>query len=130
MKLKISKAAESMRRFRKRFPAYVREYEKEWRKANPDKRRAIEKRVRDKVRMIVLTHYGGKPPKCKCCGESHFEFLSIDHINGDGAKERRIYGSKLAYSLIRRGFPKGYRILCHNCNQARGYYGKCPHKKR
>ena len=91
--------------------------------------RAKEKRMRDKVRMKVLEHYGGIPPKCACCGETHFEFLSIDHINGNGTKERRQYGSKLAYSLIRRGYPEGYQILCHNCNQAKGYYGKCPHQK-
>jgi hypothetical protein len=124
------KAKEAMRRFRKRFPVYVRQYEKEWRAANPEKRRAIEKKCRDKVRLRVLTHYGGNPPKCKCCGEKHIEFLSIDHINGGGSKERKIYGSKLAYSIIRRGYPKGYRVLCHNCNQALGYYGYCPHKKK
>lgn len=124
------RAAANMRRFRQRFPAYAKEKMKAWLKANPEKRRAIEKRVRDKIRLRILIHYGGSPPKCKCCGESQLEFLSLDHINGGGSKERRIYGSKLAYSLIRRGFPKGYQILCHNCNQAKGYYGKCPHRKR
>jgi hypothetical protein len=24
---------------------------------------------------------------------------------------------------------KGYRVLCHNCNLARGFYGYCPHEK-
>jgi hypothetical protein len=118
-----------MRNLRKRFPAYYKAYDRSWRKANPEKRRAIEKRIRDKVRLIVLEHYGGKPPKCACCREKTIEFLSLDHINGGGRKERRQYGSKLCYSLIRRKFPKGYQILCHNCNQAKGYYGKCPHKK-
>lgn len=130
MTSKISKTAEAMRRFRKRFPVYSREYQNEWRKANPEKRRAIEKRCREKIRMTVLIHYGGKPPKCKCCGERHLEFLSIDHIKGGGRQERIKYGSKFYYSLIRRNFPKGYRVLCHNCNQALGYYGRCPHKKK
>lgn len=26
-------------------------------------------------------------------------------------------------------FPPGFRVLCHNCNQARGFYGYCPHEK-
>src|SRR3990167_3967317 len=112
--LKNKMAAEAMRRFRKRFPIESREYLRAWLKANPEKRRAIEKRVREKVRLRVLRQYGGTPPKCKCCRESHIEFLSIDHINSGGSKERRFYGSKLAYSIIRRGFPKGYQILCHN----------------
>ena len=127
-KLLNNKAAEAMRLFRKRFPIESRNYLKAWLKANPEKRRAIEKRARDKIRLKVLCNYGGTPPKCNCCKESHIEFLSIDHKNGGGTKERKFYGSKLAYSIIRRGFPKGYQILCHNCNQAKGYYGRCPHK--
>lgn len=122
-------AADRMRNLRKRFPTYYKDYQKAWLKANPEKRRSIEKRIRDKIRLKVLEHYGGVPPRCACCGEKHIEFLSIDHKNGGGRKERRQYGSKLAYSLIRREYPKGYQILCHNCNQAKGYYGKCPHRK-
>ena len=118
-----------MRRFRKRFPAFVREYEKEYRHANRATMRAIDKRARDKIRLKVLKYYGGTPPKCKCCGETQYEFLSIDHIKGGGSKERKEHGSKFCYVLIRRGFPKGYQILCHNCNQAKGYYGRCPHRK-
>jgi len=41
------------------------------------------------IRMTVLKHYGGTPPKCACCGESHLEFLAIDHIKGGGIKERK-----------------------------------------
>ena len=47
---------------------------------------------------------------------------------------------KLGYSSSKRGstlhkwikdnnFPDGFQILCHNCNQAKGYYGICPHEK-
>jgi hypothetical protein len=32
--------------------------------------------------------------------------------------------------VIKQGFPKDrFRLLCHNCNCARGYYGYCPHEK-
>jgi hypothetical protein len=30
--------------------------------------------------------------------------------------------------LRKNGFPKGFRVLCHNCNFAHGHYGYCPHK--
>jgi hypothetical protein len=27
------------------------------------------------------------------------------------------------------GFPKDlYQLLCHNCNQAKAWYGACPHQ--
>ena len=31
--------------------------------------------------------------------------------------------------LINERFPEGFRVLCHNCNQAIGYYGECPHAR-
>jgi hypothetical protein len=76
---------------------------------------------------MCLKHYGGK---CACCGEERREFLSIDHINGGGAKHRKeIHRASLYFWLIKNNFPDAFRILCHNCNQAMGIYGYCPHKK-
>ena len=63
---------------------------------------------------------------CACCGESRYEFLSIDHINGGGRQHRKTV-TKTCRWLVKQGFPKGYRVLCHNCNQALGFYGLCPH---
>ena len=86
------------------------------------------KELHRQMRALVLEAYGNK---CTCCGESTFEFLTIDHINGNGATERkelRLTGSKLYWKLRKEGFPKdNYRILCLNCNAARGFYGYCPH---
>jgi len=83
------------------------------------------------LRQEVVDYYGGK---CACCGESEPKFLAIDHIGGGGNKHRREMsangrGDNFAYWLKRNGFPKGYRILCHNCNMAIGAFGKCPHKE-
>lgn len=30
--------------------------------------------------------------------------------------------------IIKNKFPKKFQLLCHNCNQAIGYYGSCPHR--
>lgn len=79
----------------------------------------------------VFSAYGGY--KCSCCGEVHKEFLSIDHINGDGPEHReRLTGSPrngqtLYYWLKRNGFPVGFRVLCMNCNFSLGHHGFCPH---
>jgi hypothetical protein len=40
-----------------------------------------------KLKLAALNAYGG--PVCACCGETLFEGLAIDHINGDGAECRR-----------------------------------------
>ena len=47
------------------------------------------------------------------------DMLSIDHVNNDGAAERRRLGSseagsQLYYRLRREGFPEGYVCLCFN----------------
>ena len=59
-----------------------------------------------------------------------YEFLSIDHINNDGAAHRRKLGSNYIYSwLIQTNFPEGFQVLCHNCNLAKGFYKQCPHQR-
>lgn len=86
-------------------------------------------KARDKsLKLEIITAYGGK---CNCCGETHFEFLTIDHTEGGGAEHRRQKGKGrgIYKDLKARGFPKeGYRLLCLNCNISLGFYGYCPHK--
>lgn len=92
------------------------------------------KRAHRKLKDAALNAYGG--PRCVCCGESLVEFLTIDHVNNDGAAHRReIFtqsgrpggGSNFYNWLRRNNYPSGYRVLCYNCNCARGAYGYCPH---
>ena len=78
-----------------------------------------------RFRAAVLLAYGSS---CACCGESQLEFLGIDHIDGRGKVGQRRSGAEFYRWLKRQGFPKDdYRLLCHNCNQALGHYGYCPH---
>ena len=82
------------------------------------------------LRLEILKRYSKDVPFCACCGEKHLEFLSIDHINGGGAEHRRQLKEATIYRWLKRnGYPEGYRVLCHNCNQALGHYGYCPHQK-
>lgn len=89
------------------------------------------KRKRREIGLEVLAYYGGK---CACCGEATVEFLSIDHIDGSGAAHRRADKNCIDIKLWlwRRNFPKGFQVLCMNCNHAKGRRngnGKCPHKR-
>ena len=81
------------------------------------------------MRLLVLKHYGGDPPKCWCCGVDFAEFLSLDHINGGGRQHRQSIKIRWWEWIIKNGYPEGFRVACHNCNQAVGLYGYCPHQK-
>jgi len=91
--------------------------------------RVYTRKYRKRDKRLVFTHYGGDPPKCTCCGETHMEFLTIDHINGGGSKDRKkgLIGHDFYAWLIRNGYPEGYRVLCMNCNFSLGHWGYCPH---
>jgi len=91
-----------------------------------DKKLEKQRTRQRQIRLEVLAHYGGK---CACCGISEFEFLAIDHINGGGNIHRKEIKDTLTMWLYRNDYPKGFRVLCHNCNFSLGAYGYCPHSK-
>ena len=100
-----------------------------WYAKNRDRLLANAKEYLRELRRGVVAGYGGK---CECCGETMIEFLCIDHRHGDGRADREqgLAGRAMCLHLIRNGFPRDrYRLLCHNCNMARGLYGYCPHQK-
>lgn len=86
--------------------------------------------VRDRnrhIRMEVILAYGGE---CACCHEWRYELLAMDHINGGGNDQRKeMKGARLEPWLKKNGYPEGYRVLCHSCNQSYGLYGYCPHQE-
>ncbi len=96
---------------------------------NRDAVNARKRKYNRKLREAALKAYGNL---CQCCGEAHKEFLAIDHVNGGGRAHRKSYrdaGNYIFLWLRQRKYPKGFQVLCHNCNMAKGFYGECPHKR-
>lgn len=117
-------------KYLKEHPDYWKNYNKKrWSKPGAKiKRHEWLKKTRINRRKRVVEYYGGR---CECCGIKDFEFLAIDHINGGGVQHRKKLRSQYANIIdyaIRNNFPDTLRILCHNCNSALGFYGKCPHQ--
>lgn len=79
----------------------------------------------------MLAAYG---KVCTCCGESGLAFLTLEHVNQDGAAHRRAVGENGQAQLVdlkRQGWPQGaYTLRCYNCNIA-AYHngGTCPHRE-
>lgn len=115
---------------------------KEWHQKNPEGKKEyyrihkthlndIKRRHKEEKKMIIFNHYTGGKMQCMCecgCNVSHLKLLTIDHINSDGINDRPMYkGNKLLESIIERGFPPIYQILCYNCNLGRARNNRiCP----
>jgi len=110
----------------------VKSYSRDYHRKNKEKYNKLAREKALKLKLEVLTHYGGGTPKCACCGESIIEFLTIDHINNNGEKHRKQIGSGGGFYrwLKENNFPKGYRVLCFNCNCGRKLTKNkiCPHR--
>jgi hypothetical protein len=136
-----SKRKEYFKEYGKKNREVLNRKQREWTKKNPEKRKAIvlrcnqnnpdrHKKYHQQLRFKVLFYYGKGKIECACCGEQTYEFLAIDHINGGGTKERKEAYGNICQLLWNKKLPDGYQVLCHNCNMAKGLYGKCPHNNK
>lgn len=155
------KNREAAKRYRERNREKVNQRMRDWREANREKSReharewrnrklrngtpeevaairaaekAKTKRNQDRCREEVFAAYGGW--KCACCGETEKLFLSIDHVENNGAEERRsgMYaasGTGFYLWLRKQNFPPGYQVLCMNCQVGKHKNGGvCPHQQK
>lgn len=97
-----------------------------------DEIRRYNRERNQQLKAMLVAHYSNGANKCVCCGESEVRFLTIDHIDGNGAEHRKTTkcgtGATFYRRLIREGMPEGYQVLCYNCNNARIWNKKCPHQ--
>jgi hypothetical protein len=105
-------------------------YQIEYKLKNKEILRKKEKQERIRLKQEVITHYGGK---CNCCSEILLDFLTIDHINNNGAEHRRelkITSGNVFYRWLKNNnYPEGYQVLCSNCNLSKRINnGKCIHQ--
>jgi len=86
-------------------------------------------KYRLRLRFQFLEMYG---KICNCCGQSDPRFLTLDHVNNDGASHRETLSSDTMPALseaVKKHRPDLYQILCYNCNMGRAVNkGLCPHK--
>lgn len=104
------------------------------RKKSPIRQSAIRRAHYRKMKLQAYTAYGGFI--CRCCGETEESFLTLDHINNDGAEWRRaIFGRNrgaIPYEWCKaNGYPPIFQVLCWNCQQGKRYNdGICPHQRK
>lgn len=86
------------------------------------------KRNATKVKQTFLDMYGNK---CSCCGETEFDFLTVEHIKGQVGipKNQKRSGHNGWKDATKEYRPDLYTILCFNCNLASKNGRTCPHKR-
>lgn len=93
-----------------------------------------QREYRRKVKDLCYEAYGGYV--CTCCGVTGEKFLTLDHVNNDGAKHRKEQigsrgGIGIYLWIIRNNFPPIFQVLCFNCNHAKQLNGGvCPHQEK
>ncbi|WP_428323676.1 hypothetical protein [Nitrosopumilus sp.] len=111
----------------------IREYQRNYVKRNKNK---INKQINEKIKekkILVFNHYTNGKNQCQCCGENEFLFLSIDHIDNNGAEHRREIGKgySIYFWLVENDFPEGFQVYCMNCNWGKARNGGiCPHNNK
>jgi len=86
---------------------------------NIEKHRRVDALTRQKAnrkaRRECISLLGGKCVKCDFFDE---RALCIDHINGGGRKERKLFGGNYYNSVLKKikVGSQDYQILCANCN--------------
>lgn len=117
--------------FSNKHPNYYNKYNRKYRKLHQKYFSNYGKNYHEHTKLTVFTYYTKGTLACQCCGETVYEFLTLDHKNNDGVKRRKIEGTSIALYrwIINHKFPKTFQVLCFNCNFGRNVNrnGICPH---
>lgn len=118
----------AMERWKQRHPGKAARAAAVWFKANRERALATGRRQHRELKVAAYAAYGGF--QCACCGEETEAFLSLDHVNNDGAEHRRTTDRRNLYRWLRdNGYPDGFQVLCMNCNFGKARNGGiCPHQ--
>lgn len=143
----MAQTADYWKEYAKKNKDKKQKYYKEYKEKNKDKIKEYSKKWRDShkeyIKDYVKSNGGGYAMQrknrekifelygksCVCCGETHKEFLTLEHKKGQkgNLRETQYQAYKNAASRYQ---PEKYEILCMNCNFAKGKVGYCPHNKK
>ena len=98
---------------------YNKESSRRYREKNREKLRQHAREYRLEWRRKVFEHYG---MSCAECGFSDYRALQLDHLNNDGAEERKSLGGqkfsgwRFYQHVVNSNYQGRYQTLCANCN--------------
>ncbi len=111
--------------YHQKHPGLKAKWNKDWIANNSERYNASKFIYRERLKREVFEHYGHGVVECVQCGFSQLDALCLDHINNDGAEQRRLLGissrgsnsGQRTYEALKKAdYPEGIQILCANCN--------------
>lgn len=94
----------------------VKEYRDKYRENNRAKVRESQRKYHKRIKTELFNLLGNK---CVKCGFEDKRALQIDHINGGGVKELKLYSTKDYRRVVLKSLQNKenkYQLLCANCN--------------
>lgn len=110
---------------------------REWIKNNKERYNASKYIYRDNLKLEIMEYYSGAV--CCGCGCDDIDVLCLDHIDNDGATERKRLsissrgnraGCTTYAALKKEGYPPGLQVLCANCNLKKEIMLKRKHRMK
>lgn len=109
--------------YRKKNKEKLLKLNRDWCSKNREHVREENRKERERLKMEVLGRYSSNKICCAYCGFEDTRALQIDHIDNNGAEERReklgnrtCAGTTFYRWIRRQNYPCGYQVLCANCN--------------
>lgn len=98
----------------------IRIQKRKYREQNAEHIKQVQKNRRDDLKLAAMIFYSNGTLRCAICGDSKYEHLCLDHINGDGSKHRvenkSVVGQSVYAWVKKHDYPPIFRVLCYNCN--------------
>ena len=88
-----------------------------WAQRNSELRAVKRAKEHAELKNAVIEYYSKGTYQCVNCGIGDMDVLCIDHIEACGVGGRgRSSGNRFYRWLVSNGFPRGFQVLCANCN--------------
>lgn len=84
---------------------------RQWKSSHPEEDKERRRNEIIRTRRKFLEMYGNK---CAICGETEFQFLTLDHVNNDMIRGENYLCEY--YKAIRKYAPDKFQVLCYSCN--------------
>ena len=111
-----ARVLDEKKRYYQRHRSIVLARNKSYKLEHPEQFRQMAVKWKAKVKLEVLSYYGGGTAVCARCGYSDIRALTIDHMNGGGSQHRLSLKRVHLYPWLKRNnSPDGYQTLCMNC---------------